>query len=255
MSYYVCESLPRDVLQLFLIADFKRKWKHHIIDTCFITYASWWLFTHCSTYTDNATLAAWCPTNGIVLEGNLLFMVWCAVLHVMWSHEVYELCDMECGDGVFITPYFCCMWDITHSSFGSEGGYPKLSFSPLFHRESILILLQISHGLCLSLPLQLSSSSTFRRMFPVSGPWMWQLCRAESLHPLEHHVTPVPTDKIKDTWVDCVSERTCLNKQKQKICVSFDYLRESSWVPLCLFVSHQAYVCFLVHLVRLSELC
>ena len=77
---------------------------------------------------------------------------------------------MECGDGVFITPCVCRMWDVTDSSFGSKGGYPKLSFSPLFHREIILILLQISHGLCLSLPLQLSSISTFQRMLPVSGP-------------------------------------------------------------------------------------
>jgi hypothetical protein len=163
---------------------------------------------------------------------------------------------MECGDVVFVTPCVCRMWDATGSSFGSEGRYPKLSVSPLFPLESILILLQISHGLCLSLPLQLSSNSAFQRMLPVTWPWTRQLCRAESLHPPEHHVTySVPTHTIKYTRVARVSDRTCLNKQKKKICMmSFEYSRESKWVPLCLLVSHQAYVCFLVRLLRLSEL-
>jgi len=161
------------------------------------------------------------PPNGIVLQRNMLFLVWCAV-HVTWPHQVYELCDMECGDVVFIAPCVCGMWDITGSSFGCQGGYPKLSFSPLFHHESILILLQISHGFYLSLPLQLSSSSTLSRMFPVSWPCTRQLCRVESLHPPEHHVTSsVSTDTTKDARVARVSDRTCLNKQKQKICVMF----------------------------------
>ena len=129
------------------------------------------------------------------------------------------------------------MWDITRSSFGSEGGYPKLSFSPLFRRESIIILLQISPGICLSLPIKLSTSSTFQSVFPVSWPWTRQLCGVESLHPPEYHVTPsVHTDTIKDTRVARVSDRTCLNKQKQKICYLMNThgnQSESRYVSAC----------------------
>ena len=128
---------------------------------------------------------------------------------------------MECGDVVFITSCVCRMWDITGSSFGSEGGYPKLSFSPLFHRESILILLQISHGLCshfTTIILQFYVSENVPRLVTLTR----QLCRAESLHPPEHHVTYcAPTDTIKDTRIAHVSDRTCLNKQEQKICMMY----------------------------------
>jgi hypothetical protein len=61
------------------------------------------------------------------------------------------------------------MWEMTVSSFGSEGGYPKISFSSLLRHENILILLLINHGLCLSLPLHFSYSPNlpFRERFCI----------------------------------------------------------------------------------------